>query len=98
MEPVRRDRKIRRPTSSPNVKSARCCRKYSIVAVPALIDFDLLHARIGLHVNQSLAQQQIFIELLRSADVEDRVRLAIQLDDSPFGNPAHGIPGRNRAQ
>ncbi len=46
-----------------------------------MIDLDLLDARVALDVKNALALQQIVVELLSSADVEDRVRLAVELLD-----------------
>ena len=47
----------------------------------ALIDLDLLDARVALDVKNALALQQIVIEFLSPADIEDRVRLAVELSD-----------------
>src|SRR5205823_9429926 len=47
----------------------------------ALIDLDLFDARVALDINDPIAFEQVVIELLRSANVQDRVRLAIKLPD-----------------
>ncbi len=45
----------------------------------ALIDLDLLHARIALDVENRVTLAQIIIELLGAADVENGVRLDVEL-------------------
>src|SRR3979411_2732014 len=47
----------------------------------ALIDLDLLDAGIALYVENAIAFQQVIVEFLRAADVQDRVRVAIKLTD-----------------
>jgi len=45
----------------------------------ALVDLDLLNPRIALDINNAIALQQIVIELLRPANVQDRVGVPIKL-------------------
>ena len=48
----------------------------------ALVDLDLLHAGIALDVENAIAREQVVVEFLCAADVQDRVGLAIKLLDS----------------
>ena len=43
------------------------------------INLDLFNARIAFNINDPIALQQIVIELLRSANIKDRVGVAIKL-------------------
>ena len=52
------------------------CRFYAIV------DLDLLNAGIALDVKDSIRNEQVVIEFLRAANVQDRVGLAIEPPDS----------------
>ena len=47
----------------------------------SLVDLDLLNAGIALDVKNAVGNQQIVVELLRAANVQDRVSLAIELPD-----------------
>ena len=47
----------------------------------ALVDLDLLDARVALDVENAIALKQIVVELLRAANVQDRIRFAIKLTD-----------------
>src|SRR2546423_2929161 len=60
----------------------------------ALIDFDLLHARIALDVEDAVAREQVGIEFLGAADVEDRVGFAIELADPGERKTGSGIAGQ----
>src|SRR4051812_35927794 len=51
----------------------------------ALIDFDLFDARIALDVEDAVAREQVGIEFLGAADVENGVGLAVKLADSGEG-------------
>ncbi len=48
----------------------------------ALIDLDLFNARIALDVKNAIGSEQIVVEFLRAADVQDGVRFSIELSDS----------------
>ena len=41
----------------------------------------MLHARIALDVKNAIAHEQIVVEFLRAADIQDRVGFAIELPD-----------------
>ncbi len=47
----------------------------------ALIDFDLLHARVAFDVENAIAREQVVIEFLRAADIQDRISFAVKLPD-----------------
>jgi len=51
------------------------CRFY------ALVDLDLLNARVALDVKNAIGNQQVVIKFLRPANVQDCICLAIQLLD-----------------
>ena len=69
------------PMFSPKVKRAMMLTQIIDRRSGALIDLDLLDARVALDVKNALASQQIVIEFLGAADIEDRVRLAVKLLD-----------------
>ncbi len=48
----------------------------------ALIDLDLLDAGIALDVQNAIGNEEIVVEFLCAADVQDRVRFAIKLPNS----------------
>ena len=48
----------------------------------AFIDLDLLDAGIALDVQNAIGNEQIVVEFLCAADVQDRVRFAIKLPNS----------------
>ena len=52
-----------------------------IVDSDALIDLDLLDTRVAFDVKNALALQQIVIEFLSPADIEDGVGFAVKLAD-----------------
>ena len=45
------------------------------------VDFDLLHTGIALDINNAFARKQVLVELVRAANVQDRVSLTVELDD-----------------
>ena len=47
-----------------------------------LIDLDLLDARIAFDVENAIAREQIVVEFLRAADVQDRVGFAVEFANS----------------
>ena len=51
------------------------CRSY------VFVDLDLFNARIAFDVNDPIALEQVVIEFLRAADVQDGVGFAIKLPD-----------------
>jgi len=61
------------------------CRSY------AFIDLDLFDAWIALDINDSIALEQIVVELLRAANIEDGVSVAIKLTDFFKRQPGRGI-------
>jgi hypothetical protein len=71
-----------------------------MVLCVALVDLDLLHGGVALDVEQAVAHQQLLVQLLRAAHVQDRIRLAVERVD---GRPAEArcrvlrqIPGPER--
>jgi len=46
-----------------------------------LVDLDLFNAGIALDVKNAIGNKQVVIEFLRAANVEDCVRIAIELPD-----------------
>src|SRR2546423_306355 len=60
----------------------------------ALIDFDLLHARIALDVEDAVAREQVGIEFLGAADVQNGVGFAIELADPGERKAGSGIAGQ----
>src|SRR4029077_15888925 len=52
-----------------------------------LINPDLLHARIAFDINNAIACEQIVVEFLRPANIQNRVRFAIELTN-PFQRKA----------
>ena len=46
-----------------------------------LIDFDLFHAGVAFDVKNAIAREQVVVELLRAADIQDGIGVAIKLAD-----------------
>ena len=47
----------------------------------AVIDLDLFDAWIALDINDAVTGEQVVVEFLRAADVEDRVGFAVEVAD-----------------
>src|SRR5262249_34160498 len=45
------------------------------------VDLDLLDAGVALDVKNAIGSEQVVVEFLRAADVQDRVRIAIEFTD-----------------
>ena len=53
----------------------------SACAGDAFVHLDLLDARIAFDVENAVALEQVVVELLRSANIQDRIRVPVELAD-----------------
>ena len=60
----------------------------------ALVDLDLLDAGIALDIEDAVALEQVLVEFLRAADVQDGIGLPVELDDALLRQPGALVRGQ----